>query len=69
VLNEEKWQAVVNCGKKYDGMFYNGVVTTGIFCRPSCKAKNPLKKNTIFFDSILTPKQYREKSVVRRESK
>lgn len=33
-------------------MFYYAVITTGIFCRPSCKAKIPLKKNTVFFDNV-----------------
>ncbi|AYV66154.1 AraC family transcriptional regulator [Niallia circulans] len=40
------------CNNYYDGMFYYVVITTGIFCRPSCKAKTPLQKNIIFFDSI-----------------
>ena len=29
----------------YDGTFYVGVRTTGIFCRPSCPAKKPLAQN------------------------
>lgn len=49
---EDKWKAVINCDKSYDGVFYYGVKTTGIFCRPSCKAKAPLKDNTLFFDNI-----------------
>lgn len=48
---EEKWNAVINCSKEYDGIFYYAVKTTGIFCRPSCKAKAPLKENTLFFQS------------------
>lgn len=51
ISEEEKWKAVINCDKTYDGVFYYGVKTTGIFCRPSCKAKSPLKKNTQFFDN------------------
>lgn len=50
--DDDKWNAVIKCDKRYDGLFYYGVKTTGIFCRPSCKAKAPLKKNTFFFDSI-----------------
>ena len=26
----------------YDGLFVTGVRTTGIFCRPSCRARKPL---------------------------
>ncbi|MEQ1440388.1 methylated-DNA--[protein]-cysteine S-methyltransferase [Fontimonas sp. SYSU GA230001] len=33
----------------YDGVFYLGVRTTGIFCRPSCRAKKPRPENVEFF--------------------
>ncbi|CAN5667628.1 trifunctional transcriptional activator/DNA repair protein Ada/methylated-DNA--[protein]-cysteine S-methyltransferase [soil metagenome] len=33
----------------FDGIFYLGVVTTGIFCRPSCPARKPLRRNVRFF--------------------
>lgn len=36
----------------YDGIFYLGVRTTGIFCRPSCRARPPLMKNVEFFPSV-----------------
>jgi AraC family transcriptional regulator of adaptative response/methylated-DNA-[protein]-cysteine methyltransferase len=36
----------------YDGLFYFGVRTTGIFCRPSCSAKKPLERNVEYFDSV-----------------
>lgn len=52
VSKEEKWNAVISCDKYYDGLFYYAVKTTGIFCRPSCKAKSPLKENTLFFSNI-----------------
>ena len=32
----------------YDGIFVTGVRTTGIFCRPSCRARKPLRKNVTF---------------------
>lgn len=34
----------------FDGRFYVGVTTTGIYCLPSCKAKKPLAKNIVFFE-------------------
>ncbi|MFT9494790.1 Ada metal-binding domain-containing protein [Anaerosolibacter sp.] len=49
--NEEKWNAVMNNNEHYDGLFFYAVKTTKIFCRPSCKAKVPLRKNTLFFSS------------------
>ena len=33
----------------YDGIFYLGVRTTGIFCRPSCPARKPKPENVEFF--------------------
>ncbi len=33
----------------YDGLFFTGVTTTGIFCRPSCPAKKPLPGNAVYF--------------------
>lgn len=50
MTNDEKWKAISTCDGNYDGVFYYAVITTGIFCRPSCKAKSPLKMNTIYFD-------------------
>jgi AraC family transcriptional regulator of adaptative response / DNA-3-methyladenine glycosylase II len=32
-----------------DGVFYVGVVTTGIYCRPSCRVRKPLRRNVRFF--------------------
>lgn len=52
LTNHEKWNAVVQCDQSYDGMFVYGVKTTGIFCRPSCKSKEPLRNNVEFFDEI-----------------
>lgn len=33
----------------YDGIFFLGVRSTGIFCRPSCPARKPLPKNVVYF--------------------
>ena len=35
----------------YDGIFFLGVRTTGIFCRPSCPARKPRSENVQFFAS------------------
>ncbi|MHC4696681.1 MAG: bifunctional transcriptional activator/DNA repair enzyme AdaA [Planctomycetota bacterium] len=35
--------------ESYDGIFFLGVRTTGVFCRPSCPAKKPLAKNVEYF--------------------
>ncbi|WP_026478367.1 bifunctional transcriptional activator/DNA repair enzyme AdaA [Alkaliphilus transvaalensis] len=49
--NQEKWEAVKESKKAYDGKFFYGVKTTGIFCRPSCRAKTPLRDNVLFFNT------------------
>jgi AraC family transcriptional regulator, regulatory protein of adaptative response / methylated-DNA-[protein]-cysteine methyltransferase len=36
----------------YDGIFFLGVRTTGIFCRPSCPARKPLAENVEFFSTV-----------------
>ena len=35
----------------YDGLFFLAVRTTGIFCRPSCPARKPLRSNVEYFSS------------------
>ncbi|MBS3182952.1 DNA-3-methyladenine glycosylase 2 family protein [Leucobacter sp. Marseille-Q4368] len=36
---------------RWDGRFYLGVTSTGIYCRPSCPARKPLPGNCRFFPS------------------
>lgn len=38
--------------KNYDGKFYFGVRTTGIFCRPSCPAPIAKEENVDYFDTV-----------------
>jgi AraC family transcriptional regulator of adaptative response/methylated-DNA-[protein]-cysteine methyltransferase len=42
-------RAVRQRDASYDGIFFVGVRTTGIFCRPSCPAKTPLARNRQYF--------------------
>lgn len=48
----DKYRALVEKSKIYDGAFYAGVKTTGIFCRTVCTARKPLIENVIFYDSV-----------------
>src|SRR5258707_402921 len=45
------WQAVRSKNSFSDGKFFYGVVTTGVFCRPSCPSRLPLRKNVRFYAS------------------
>jgi len=45
------YNALVNKDRTYEGIFYAGVKTTGIFCRPTCPARKPDIRNVEFFPS------------------
>src|SRR5260221_8834839 len=45
----EYYQALLQKNPDYEGIFYVGVKTTGIFCRPTCPARKPLFENCEFF--------------------
>src|SRR5436190_22556444 len=47
----EMERAYLKSDASYDGLFYLGVRTTGIFCRPSCHARKPKPENVEFFVS------------------
>ncbi|QNO25706.1 bifunctional DNA-binding transcriptional regulator/O6-methylguanine-DNA methyltransferase Ada [Sphingopyxis sp. OPL5] len=49
MTDDERWDAVQARDKAYDGRFITGVLTTGIYCRPSCAARHPLRQNVCFF--------------------
>ncbi|MBP1744629.1 MAG: transcriptional regulator with only domain, AraC family, partial [Firmicutes bacterium] len=51
LTNNKKWQALTLCRSEYDGVFFYGVRTTGVFCRPSCRSREPKRENVEFFDS------------------
>ncbi len=45
------WNAVKANDTRFDGVFFLGVRTTGIYCRPSCRARLPKRENIAFFPS------------------
>lgn len=47
----EKYQAISTSDPACDGRFWFAVRTTGIFCRPSCRARTPKAENVEFFAS------------------
>ena len=48
---EKAWSAVTRRDRSFDGRFVTGVLTTGIYCRPSCAARHPARGNVRFFAS------------------
>src|SRR5919112_5004355 len=45
------YSAVASRDPRFDGVFYVGVTSTGIYCRPVCTARTPRQANCRFFDS------------------
>jgi len=51
-LNEEQcYRAMCGRDARFDGRFFIGVKTTGIYCRPICPSRTPRKKNVDFLPS------------------
>jgi AraC family transcriptional regulator, regulatory protein of adaptative response / methylated-DNA-[protein]-cysteine methyltransferase len=46
--DEDRWSAVQRRERAADGVFYYSVRTTGVYCRPSCAARLPLRGNVRF---------------------
>jgi AraC family transcriptional regulator, regulatory protein of adaptative response / methylated-DNA-[protein]-cysteine methyltransferase len=50
IIDEEAaWAAVKARDRSADGRFVTGVLSTGIYCRPSCAARHPHRENVRFF--------------------
>ena len=43
------YQAMLDRNTEFEGVFYVGVRTTGVFCRPTCTARKPNFENCEFF--------------------
>jgi AraC family transcriptional regulator of adaptative response/methylated-DNA-[protein]-cysteine methyltransferase len=46
---ELAWQQV--CDRDSSARFFYAVMTTGVFCRPTCKSRRPLRENVRFFET------------------
>ncbi|HET9171718.1 MAG TPA: AlkA N-terminal domain-containing protein [Actinospica sp.] len=49
--DEHRYEAVRGRDPRFDGVFFIAVLTTGIYCRPSCPATTPKRENVRFFPS------------------
>jgi AraC family transcriptional regulator of adaptative response / DNA-3-methyladenine glycosylase II len=43
------YRAVATRDARFDGRFFGGVTTTGIYCRPVCPARTPKRENMVFY--------------------
>lgn len=46
---KEYYKALLEKNSEYEGLFFVGVKTTGVFCRPTCPARKPKFENCEFF--------------------
>ena len=46
---EAAYRAVQTRDARFDGQFFTAVRTTGIYCRPACPARTPLRRNVAFY--------------------
>lgn len=49
--DEAAYQALTSRDARFDGVFFVGVTSTGIYCRPICPAKTPMRRNCNFYAS------------------
>ncbi len=47
-VTDPRWAAVVTRDPQADGKFFYSVRTTGVYCRPSCAARNARPENVAF---------------------
>ena len=45
------YKALTARDRRFDGIFFVGVTSTGIYCRPICPVKTPKEANCLFFNS------------------
>lgn len=51
LTDAEMWRAIETRSVEHDDQFWFAVRTTGIYCRPSCAARRPLRANVVFYAS------------------
>jgi AraC family transcriptional regulator, regulatory protein of adaptative response / DNA-3-methyladenine glycosylase II len=58
-------RAVQSKDARFDGWFFTAVVTTGIYCRPSCPVAPPRPQNMRFFPSAAAAQQAKFRPCMR----
>jgi AraC family transcriptional regulator of adaptative response/methylated-DNA-[protein]-cysteine methyltransferase len=54
---DECWAALEKRDGAAAGRFFYGVRTTGVYCRPGCTSRLPLRRNTVFFETTAAAEQ------------
>jgi len=50
--DDVRWEAVVRRDRSVDGSFFYSVRTTGVYCRPSCAARQARRENVEFHTTV-----------------
>src|SRR6202012_5794694 len=56
VTNDPRWARVLARDRTADGTFWYSVVTTGVYCRPSCPSRTANPKNVQLHDTLADAK-------------
>ena len=51
------WKALAAHDARFDGRFFVGVTSTGIYCRPVCRVRTPRRENCRFYPNAATAEQ------------
>ncbi|MFC5848585.1 DNA-3-methyladenine glycosylase 2 family protein [Deinococcus petrolearius] len=54
---EQMLESMLAADRAFDGQFITGVISTGIYCLPSCRARKPKPENVVFHDSPQSARQ------------
>ncbi len=49
--DQQRYQAAASKDARFDGVFFTAVLSTGIYCRPSCPAITPKQANVRFYST------------------
>ncbi len=63
--DQAAYRALKSHDPRFDGVFFVGVTSTGIYCRPICPAKTPQLKNCRFFQSAEAAEKARFRPCLR----
>jgi AraC family transcriptional regulator of adaptative response/methylated-DNA-[protein]-cysteine methyltransferase len=56
VANDPRWARIVARDRTADGLFWYSVMTTGVYCRPSCPSRTANPKNVQLHDTLSAAK-------------
>jgi AraC family transcriptional regulator, regulatory protein of adaptative response / DNA-3-methyladenine glycosylase II len=49
--DDVRYEALLSRDARYDGVFFVAVTTTGIYCRPICPVRTPMRSRVLFFET------------------